>query len=210
MKYAVLFINILIFMACQTNAQTYTIETSLGNIKIQLYDKTPLHKANFKKLVAEQRYDSVLFHRIIKGFMIQTGDLSTKPHADTAQADTTLIPAEIVPEYFHKKGAIAAARMGDHVNPEKKSSPTQFYIVQGRPFSDEEIAYMQQRTGKTWTPEQKDAYRALGGAIHLDGDYTVFGEVVEGLDVVDKIAAVPTGAGDFPRADVRILTIKKD
>ncbi|KAA6302033.1 MAG: putative peptidyl-prolyl cis-trans isomerase [Candidatus Ordinivivax streblomastigis] len=197
--------------SCQTNAQTYTIATSLGNIQIQLYDQTPLHKANFETLVEKQAYDSVLFHRIIEGFMIQTGDLSTKPGASrTASADGKLIPAEFVKEYIHKKGALAAARTGDQVNPEKKSSPTQFYIVQGRTFADNELQQMEEFGKKTWTPEQKEIYKTIGGTPFLDQDYTVFGEVVVGLDVVDKIAALPTGRGDYPLSDIRILSITKD
>lgn len=197
--------------SCQTNAQTYTIATSLGDIQIQLYDQTPLHKANFETLVEKQAYDSVLFHRIIEGFMIQTGDLGTKPGANrTAPADGKLIPAEFVKEYIHKKGALAAARTGDQVNPEKKSSPTQFYIVQGRTFADNELQQMEEFGKKTWTPEQKEIYKTIGGTPFLDQDYTVFGEVVAGLDVVDKIAALPTGRGDYPLSDIRILSITKD
>ncbi|MDR0546375.1 MAG: peptidylprolyl isomerase [Dysgonamonadaceae bacterium] len=194
--------------ACKSDAQTYTIETSLGNIKIRLYENTPLHKANFEKLVAGNAYDSVLFHRIINGFMIQTGDLGTKPGAGENTPEGEKIPAEFCPEYFHKKGALAAARIGDQFNPEKKSSPTQFYIVQGRPFSEAELAQIGASYGKTWTDEQKAVYQTLGGTPFLDMDYTVFGEVVEGLDIVDKIAATPTGQGDRPLGDVRILRIK--
>ncbi|MDR0541487.1 MAG: peptidylprolyl isomerase [Dysgonamonadaceae bacterium] len=197
--------------SCQSNAQTYTIETSLGNIQVKLYDNTSLHKANFEKSVAEQVYDSILFHRIIEGFMIQTGDPATKPGANRATTtEGETIPAEFVPENFHKKGALAAARMGDPVNPEKRSSPTQFYIVQGRPFSEEELNFMESYHGKSWTPEQKEIYKTLGGAPFLDQDYTVFGEVVDGLDIVDKIAALPTDSRDFPLSDIRIIKITKD
>ena len=210
----IIYINLLfIIMAtsCESKAQTYTIATSLGDVKIQLYDKTPLHKANFEKLVAEQAYDSVLFHRIIEDFMIQTGDLGTKPGVNRATlVEGEKIPAEFVPEYIHKKGALAAARIGDQVNPQKKSSPTQFYIVQGRPFTDSEISSMAAMSGKSWTEEQNKLYKTLGGTPFLDQDYTVFGEVVEGLDVVDKIAALPTGSQDYPLHDIRILSIKKD
>jgi peptidyl-prolyl cis-trans isomerase B (cyclophilin B) len=204
---------IITFMAisCSSIAQTYTIETSLGNIQVSLYDNTPLHKANFEKLVAECTYDSILFHRIIQGFMIQAGDPATKPNADrlTTPNDET-IPAEFAPENVHKKGALAAARTGDAVNPEKRSSPTQFYIVQGRPYAEEELAVLESSYGKSWTAEQKEIYKTLGGTPFLDQDYTVFGEVIGGLDVVDAIAALPTGPQDFPLSEIRIITVRKD
>ncbi|GHT52595.1 peptidyl-prolyl cis-trans isomerase [Bacteroidia bacterium] len=188
----------------------YTIETSLGNIKVKLYENTPLHQANFAKLVEEQVYDSVLFHRIIEGFMIQTGDPGTKPGVDrSAIIEGETIPAEFMAENIHKKGALAAARTGDQVNPEKRSSPTQFYIVQGRTFTDEELGQLEAFYGKAWTAEQKEIYKTLGGTPFLDKDYTVFGEVTEGLDVVDQIAALPTGRGDFPLSDIRIIRITK-
>ncbi|MDR0427920.1 MAG: peptidylprolyl isomerase [Dysgonamonadaceae bacterium] len=202
--------------SCNANTQTYTIETTEGNIKVVLYEETPLHKANFEKLVDEKAYDGVLFHRIIENFMIQTGDLSTKPKAenDSLQSqpptEEELIPAEFVSEYFHKKGALAAARMGDHVNPEKKSSPTQFYIVQGTTYSGNQLKDLEDGTGKYWNNEKKEVYKTIGGTPFLDKDYTVFGEVVEGLDIVDKIAATPTGPGDYPLNEVRIITITKD
>ncbi|GHV11091.1 peptidyl-prolyl cis-trans isomerase [Bacteroidia bacterium] len=188
------------------SANTYSIHTSLGTIKIKLYDKTPLHQANFEKLVKEHAYDGVLFHRIIESFMIQTGDLSTKQNPITTEGE--MIPAEFVPEYIHKKGALAAARTGDAVNPEKKSSFSQFYIVQGRPFTEEELFSMEDFGEKVWTPEQKAVYKTLGGTPFLDQEYTVFGEVVEGLDIVDAIAAVQTDARDYPQEDIRIVSIK--
>ena len=142
--------------------------------------------------------------------MLTTANLATKPNADKNAEEGETVPAEFHSEYFHKKGALAAARIGDRFNPEKKSSPTQFYIVQGRVFSEAELAQIGAESGKTWTDEQKAVYQTLGGTPFLDMDYTVFGEVVEGLDVVDKIAATPTGYGDVPVNDVRILTIRKD
>lgn len=197
--------------SCQPKAQTFTIETTLGNIRVKLFENTPLHKENFEKLVAEQFYDSVLFHRIIPQFMIQTGNGATKlgknPSGDGDLGYT--IPAEFVPGNFHKKGALAAARTGDQVNPEKRSSCSQFYIVQGRTFSDEELNGIENQMHLTYSETQRDVYKTLGGAPFLDGNYTVFGEVTEGLEVVDKIASVPTGRGDFPLADVRILRIIK-
>ena len=163
----------------------FDIQTNLGMIKVKLYSKTPKHKANFEKLALSGFYDGILFHRVIDGFMIQGGDPNTK--------DTTLvekygqggpgytIPAEIIPDYRHKKGALAAARRGDAANPERESSGSQFYLVQ----SEEACA-------------------------QLDGAYTVFGETVEGLDVIDRIAKVATDRRDRPISDVRIISIKLD
>jgi len=204
---------LLMTISCQSNAQTYTIETNLGDIQVKLYEKTPLHKENFEKLVAEQFYDSVLFHRIIAGFMIQTGDPATKPVANkdslTDKLDYT-VPAEFVPEYFHKKGALAAARFGDAVNPEKRSSSSQFYIVQGRTFTDEELDQIEDNFHIKFSEFQRGIYKTIGGTPFLDRNYTVFGEVVKGMEVVDAIASVPTGPGDFPVKDVRILRIVKN
>jgi len=200
-------------ISCQSNAQTYTIETNLGNIQVKLYDKTPLHKENFEKLVAEQFYDSVLFHRIIPGFMIQTGDPATKPGNNQDSLKSKLnytVAAEFVPEYFHKKGALAAARFGDAVNPEKRSSSSQFYIVQGRTFIDEELNQIEDQLHLQFSESQRGIYKTIGGTPFLDQNYTVFGEVVKGMDVVDAIASVPTGPRDFPVKDVRILRIVKD
>ena len=200
-------------ISCQSNAQTYTIETNLGDIQVKLYDKTPLHKENFEKLVAEQLYDSVLFHRIIPGFMVQTGNPATKPGGNTDSIMSELnytVPAEFVPEYFHKKGALSAARTGDAMNPEKRSSSSQFYIVQGRTFTDEELDQIEEQMHIQFSEFQRGIYKTIGGSPFLDQNYTVFGEVIKGLEVVDAIAAVPTGPGDFPVKDVRILRIVKD
>jgi len=196
-------------ISCQSNAQTYTIETNLGNIQVKLYEETPLHKENFEKLVAEQFYDGVLFHRIIAGFMIQTGNPATKEEAPAIELDYT-VAAEFVPQYFHKKGALAAARIGDAVNPEKRSSSSQFYIVQGREFNDEELNQMEEQMNTEFSEFQRGLYKTIGGTPFLDQNYTVFGEVVKGLEVVDAIASVPTGPGDFPIQDIRILRIVKD
>ena len=200
-------------ISCQSNAQTYTIETNLGDIQVKLYDQTPLHRENFAKLVAEQFYDSVLFHRIIPRFMIQTGDPETKPSSDMDslldELDYT-IPAEFVPDYFHKKGVLAAARTGDAVNPEKRSSSSQFYIVQGRTYTDEELDQIENQKKIKFSEFQRGIYKTMGGTPFLDQNYTVFGEVVKGMAVVDAIASVPTGPRDFPLKDVRILRIVKD
>ncbi len=188
------------------------LKTTFGDITIALYNDTPAHKANFEKLVSEKFYDGVLFHRIIKGFMIQGGD----PDSKTAKAGQRLgsgdvgytIPAEFVPTHFHKRGAVCAARMGDNVNPQKASSGCQFYIVDGTVYDQAKLNMIGQRTGKTFTPEQTQAYTTVGGAPFLDGDYTVFGEVVKGMDVVDKIAAQQKDAADRPLEDVKIISAK--
>ncbi len=185
------------------------ITTDFGVIKIKLYNETPLHRDNFIKLAEQGFYDGTLFHRVIKDFMIQGGD----PDSKTAQPGQQLgvggpgytIPAEIVQGKIHKKGALAAARMGDNVNPAKESSGSQFYIVQGKVFTQDELNMFEQRMGKTFTPEQKATYTTIGGTPHLDGDYTVFGEVVQGLEVIDLIAATPTGPGNRPKTDVKMI-----
>jgi peptidyl-prolyl cis-trans isomerase B (cyclophilin B) len=153
----------------------------------------------------------VLFHRVIRDFMIQTGNMMTKPGGkpDSIRSEETL-PAEFVAENFHKKGALAAARIGDAANPEKRSSLTQFYIVHGRQYAADELLTLEIYYYKSFSAEQKVAYQTLGGAPFLDGDYTVFGEVVEGLDVVDAIAAQPTGQNDVPAEEIRLLRIVRE
>jgi len=186
------------------------LKTTFGDIIIALYDDTPEHKANFEKLVRNHFYDGLLFHRIIKGFMIQGGD----PNSKTAKAGQHLgngdvgytIPAEFVPARYHKRGAVAAAREGDQVNPQKASSGCQFYIVDGTVYDNDKMSMIAQRTGKTFTPEQIQAYTTVGGAPWLDGDYTVFGEVIEGMDVVDKIASQQKDGSDRPVEDIKIIS----
>lgn len=236
------------------------LETSLGDIVVELYNETPQHRDNFIKLVESGYYDGVLFHRVIKDFMIQTGDGNSK----TAGPETTLgdgdpgytIEAEFVyPKYFHKRGALAAARTGDQVNPERRSSGSQFYIVTGKIYSSDELKMMTQRMAEmkkqdifrrlvtenndkikqlqqsqdnvglqelqnelirqteaeaanapfVMTDEQINAYTSVGGTPHLDGQYTVFGEVVSGMDVVDKIQNTTTGRMDRPTVDIKIV-----
>lgn len=182
------------------------LQTSMGNIKIKLYKDTPLHRDNFVKLVSKGFYNGVLFHRVIKDFMIQGGD----PESINAPADKHLggggpdykIPAEILPNHLHKKGALAAARTE---NPQKESSGSQFYIVQGQIWDDARLNAVQERSGIRYSQEEKDMYKTIGGTAQLDGSYTVFGEVVEGLDIVDAIAAVDTNASDRPVTDVKII-----
>jgi peptidyl-prolyl cis-trans isomerase B (cyclophilin B) len=190
------------------------MQTSLGDIVIRLSDSTPLHRDNFLKLVKVGFYDSVLFHRVIKNFMIQSGD----PDSKTAPAGVPLgnggptytIPAEFRTTLFHKKGVIAAARQGDNVNPQKASSGSQFYIVQGKSFTDADLDILEttRLNGRKIPTERREVYKSMGGTPHLDENYTVFGEVIIGLDVVDKISAVKTSMGndfDRPLEDVRII-----
>ena len=186
------------------------LKTTFGDITIALYDDTPAHRDNFHKLVNDKFYDGVLFHRIIKGFMIQGGDpdsKTAKPGQRLGSGDVGYtIPAEFVPAHFHKRGAVCAARMGDNVNPQKASSGCQFYIVDGTVYDNDKLNMIAQRTGKTFTPEQIQAYTTVGGAPFLDGDYTVFGEVISGMDVVDKIASQQKDGADRPVEDIKIIS----
>lgn len=191
------------------------LETDSGNIRIQLYNETPLHRDNFLKLVRSGAYDGVLFHRVIKDFMVQTGDMGSK-NAKPGQAlgDTPerySLPAEIhYPELLHRRGAVAAARESDDVNPQRKSSSTQFYIVWGIRFADKQLDWAQERldahTGRTvkMSPEVRQLYKTEGGSPHLDGQYTVFGQVIDGLDVVERIQQQPVDENDRPKVDLRI------
>ncbi len=185
-----------------------SIETSYGNMTVELYNETPKHRDNFLKLVKEGFYDGLLFHRVINNFMIQGGDPKSRdakpgqPLGDGNLGYT--VPAEFVQGLIHKKGALAAARQGDQVNPTKASSASQFYIVQGNVWQPERLQMMAQRMGRSFDKQQIEAYTTVGGTPHLDYDYTVFGQVIEGLDVIDKIAAVKCGPGDRPVEDVKM------
>lgn len=236
------------------------LETTMGNITVALYNETPKHRDNFIKLVKEGVYDSTLFHRVIKQFMIQAGDSDSKNASDTAMLGSGdvgyTIPAEFNPKFFHKKGVLAAARQGDDVNPEKASSGCQFYIVTGRKFTEPQLLGMENKINEQreealfdslarqhmkeiykmrkagdnagllelqdtleaqareladkeekfrFTPEQIKAYSTIGGAPHLDGSYTVFGEVTEGMEVVDNIEIAKTNRADRPIENIRIL-----
>ena len=189
------------------------IETSKGKIKVKLYNETPLHRDNFIKLVNEGKYEGLLFHRIIKQFMVQGGDVKSKD----APMDMPLgegeigytIPAEFVyPRYFHKRGALCAARTPDEDNPNKESSGSQFYIVTGKHFTSMELDKKEKEEGITYTPEQRKAYMVEGGAPHLDGEYTVFGEVLKGIKVADKIQFTPTNEDDRPLSNIVIKRMK--
>lgn len=236
------------------------LETTMGNITVALYNETPKHRDNFIKLVKEGVYDSTLFHRVIKQFMIQAGDPDSKNASDTAMLGSGdvgyTIPTEFNPKFFHKKGVLAAARQGDDVNPEKASSGCQFYIVTGRKFTEPQLLGMENKINEQreealfdslarqhmkeiykmrkagdnagllelqdtleaqareladkeekfrFTPEQIKAYSTIGGAPHLDGSYTVFGEVTEGIEVVNNIEIAKTNRADRPIENIRIL-----
>lgn len=188
------------------------ISTNKGDIVVALYDKTPQHRDNFIKLVRDGFYDGLLFHRVISGFMIQTGDPLSRDAVPGEPLGTGgpgyTIPAEIISGLFHHKGALAAARQGDQANPERRSSGSQFYIVQGRVWAESELAQMEQARGINFSEEQLETYTTIGGTPHLDDAYTVFGYVAEGLDVIDRIAGVETGQRDRPVEDVSIVRME--
>jgi cyclophilin family peptidyl-prolyl cis-trans isomerase len=174
----------------------------MGDITLVLYDDTPIHRDNFIKLVKEKFYDGILFHRVIPNFMIQGGDPTTRATNPGPQLGT--IPAEFRPNHWHKKGVLAAARTD---NPQKASSGSQFYIVVGQPVSAAALTQMEQSGAHPkFTDEQKKIYSTIGGTPHLDYTYTVYGEVTQGLDVVDKIAVVPC-AGSKPIKEVKIISV---
>ncbi|MCZ6521428.1 MAG: peptidylprolyl isomerase [Bacteroidetes bacterium] len=251
-------------MACNRDQDTIiTIHTQFGDMKILLYDETPLHKANFLELAQSGKYDSTIFHRVIKGFMVQCGDVTVR---DDVNEEPDLIPAEFNHKFIHERGAVSAARRGDKINPEKKSSGSQFYIVQGKKFKASEFQrlkddhllgqiqpyfaqlinrqsnvdikdqYVEAYNGQqqelmrqimlstrdkiegefgpledfNLSDRQIEVYSTIGGAPHLDGTYTVFGKVVEGIEVVDKIANQTTGKGDKPIEDIYMtLSLEK-
>jgi cyclophilin family peptidyl-prolyl cis-trans isomerase len=252
-------------VACKeqhTTGRVVELTTSMGKIKIRLYDETPLHRDNFVQLVERHVYDSILFHRVIEEFMIQAGDPLSKHAANDTRlgegSEGEWIDAEFVPTLFHKRGAVAAARLGDSQNPERKSNGSQFYIVQGKPFTRDELEHVIRSSNENLersiyqsvvnehlteyqrlqtandlpaidslegkikrrcdslfearkqvlTDEQARIYTTVGGAPHLDGAYTVFGEVISGLDIVDKIAATQVDRNDRPIKNIRIIKAK--
>ena len=203
--------------------QKMKIETTEGDITLKLYDETPLHRDNFIKLVKSKFYDGVLFHRVIDGFMIQSGDPDSKdaePGKMLGEGDVGYtIPAEFrTPNLYHKRGALAAARMGDNENPDKASSGCQFYIVVGKQFTDKQLDQIQASQIREYghandstykfSQQARTDYKTIGGTPHLDGNYTVFGEVLTGMDVVDRIAKARTNRADRPREDIRIVKIR--
>lgn len=207
----------------QTKNTEVLFETTAGNIRIALYDETPLTRDNFLKITKMGIYDSLLIHRVIKDFMIQSGDTNSK-HAKPGQLlgtgdfDYTTKAEFRLPQIFHRRGVVAMAREGDKENPERRSSACQFYIVWGKTFDDKRLAKVQERLDSATqgtvklTPEMMGTYKTIGGTPHLDGQYTVFGEVVEGMDVIEKIQGVETDKNDRPLEDIRILkaTVVKD
>ena len=207
----------------QTKNTEVLFETTAGNIRIALYDETPLTRDNFLKITKMGVYDSLLIHRVIKNFMIQSGDTNSK-HAKPGQLlgsgdfDYTTEAEFRLPQIFHRRGVVAMARESDKMNPERRSSACQFYIVWGKIFDDKRLAKIQERLDSATqgavklTPEMMEIYKTIGGTPHLDGQYTVFGEVIEGMDVVEKIQGVQTDKNDRPLEDIRILkaTVTKD
>jgi cyclophilin family peptidyl-prolyl cis-trans isomerase len=212
---SIIFITVLV--KGQNNYPDIVLETSEGKIVLSLYHETPLHSENFLKLVNEGYYNGLLFHRVIKNFMIQSGDPNSKNAASRTMlgsgGPSYTIPAEFNPKYYHKKGALAAARQGDNLNPKKESSGSQFYIVQGQIANMSQLeSLLKKGLHNPFTPDEIQTYTTQGGTPFLDGQYTVFGEVISGLDVIEKIALVQTDQRDRPLNDVRILktyTVKK-
>lgn len=190
------------------------VRTDSGNMVLRLNDSTPLHRDNFIRLVKSDFYKGIAFHRVISRFMVQAGDEKTKANADTSSLmKQYTLPAEIRPELYHKRGVLAAARMGDDVNPQRKSSGMQFYIVQGRIFNDVSLDSVETHRlkGRKLPEAHRSRYKMEGGAPHLDQSYTIFGELVSGYDVLDKIANTKTSGrqgGDKPLTDIRIREMK--
>lgn len=178
------------------------ISTDMGDITVWLYDETPQHRDNFVKLVEEGWYNGSIFHRVIADFMIQGGW-----NAEGKQDPGYTVPAEFVDGLYHKKGVLSAARQGDAANPQRNSSGCQFYVVEGQVFDDATLDSFEARMGTKFTAEQREIYKTTGGTPHLDGAYTVFGEVIDGLDVVDAISVVKTAQGDRPVTDIK-MTMK--
>ena len=220
MRKIIVLLVMLVLTTCCALAQTSTtevlFETTAGNIRIALFDDTPQHRDNFLNNVKEHVYDSLLFHRVIKNFMVQCGDLNSK-HAKPGQQlgygdYNYTVEAEFrLPKLYHRRGMVAMAREGDRVNPERRSSACQFYIVWGQVCSDARLEKVQERLDAATqgqvklTPEMIEVYKTVGGTPHLDGQYTVFGEVVEGLDVVDRIQQQAVDENDRPLEDIRVL-----
>ena len=190
------------FFAHSQDRVKVKISTKYGDMVVELYNETPIHRDNFIKLVKDRFYDGTLFHRVIPGFMIQGGD----PTSVDNTLNSTIgnggpgytLPAEFNPQFFHKKGALAAARMGDVVNPKKESSGSQFYIVEGQVYDNNSIELLAQRLGTEFSSAQKIAYTTIGGTPQLDNNYTVFGELVKGFDVISKISNVKRDKNNLP------------
>lgn len=205
-----LLVAILAFVGFHAEAQHKKVKiiTPYGKMIVALSDETPAYRDNFIKLVKKHFYDGLLFHRVIKDFMIQGGDPNSKnakPGEMLGNGDVGYtIPASFKPDLFHRKGALAAARQGDNVNPQKASSGCQFYIVQGKKYTDQELDRIEAHTGHHFTNEERNIYKTIGGTPFLDGNYTVFGQLIKGMDVLDKIADVSTDNNDRPEKDVKM------
>lgn len=201
-----LLLIVLLMTSCGTKERIVAVETEFGTMKFKLYDETPKHRDNFIKLAEQGFYDGLLFHRVISEFMIQGGDPESKNAGPEARlgggGPGYQIPAEFGKK--HVKGALAAARRGDAGNPEKESSGSQFYIVQGKPVLDQMLDMQEKQFNFKYTPEERAQYKKVGGTPFLDGNYTVFGEIIEGMDVIDKIAAVSKKPGDRPVNDIKM------
>jgi cyclophilin family peptidyl-prolyl cis-trans isomerase len=262
-RYSLMLVMFVLLVSCPggtgTSNTIVAVKTSDGDFKLLLYNETPVHRDNFIRLVNSGFYEDVLFHRVINGFMVQAGDPLTKAGSKITEDDsinTYTIQAEFNRKFYHKKGALAAARMGNDVNPLMRSSGTQFYVVQGKKYSDDELASAEQvvntqikqsyfvrifseitdsitkagsslspseiqematlrlydlldKTGEyRMTDEQRNTYKTYGGVPRLDGTYTVFGEVIEGIETIDRIASAQTDSNDRPLNDIKILTMK--
>lgn len=196
----------LVHISCESGGQKIIIETDMGDITVELYDSTPLHRDNMIKLAKEGYYDDLLFHRVIKGFMVQGGDPNSRGAAAGVPLGNGgpgyLIDNEIGAPHF--KGTLAAARTGGASNPTKQSSGSQFYLVQGNVMTDAQLDQFEKRGGFTYNAAQREKYKTIGGTPALDNDYTVYGEVISGMEVIDKIAATPTAPGDRPITDVKM------
>ena len=190
-----------------------SILTNKGEIVVSLYEETPIHRDNFLKLVEKEFYDSILFHRVIKDFMIQAGDPGAKPSSKKKKfgggGPGYTLEAEIMPQFIHKKGALAAARLGDDINPKRRSSGSQFYIVQGRTFQRKYMSTFEETRGAKYSEKELEIYETYGGTPHLDGQYTVFGEVVQGMNIVEEIARVKTNTADQPIEAIYIIKMKR-
>lgn len=210
------FVNISFGVSKKKREAKFQMVTEFGTIKIKLYNETPLHRDNFIKLAKDGFFTDLLFHRVINKFMIQGGDPDSKnaePGKLLGNGDLGYtIPAEINPKFFHRRGVLAAAREGDKVNPEKRSSAAQFYLLQGRVFRNGELDSLQTKLQDTrkirFSDEQRKAYTTIGGYPSLDNNYTIFGEVIEGMEVIDQIAQQPTDKTNRPLKDIR-FTISK-
>lgn len=207
MRKLLIILGVLTFtLGARAQKREVKIFTPYGKMVVALSDETPKYRDNFVKLVKKRFYDGLLFHRVIRDFMIQGGD----PDSRHAKAGAPLgsgdvgytIPADFVPALYHQKGALAAARQGDGVNPEKASSGCQFYLVEGRKYTDAELSRVQRRTGHRFTDQQRKVYETVGGTPFLDGSYTVFGQVIQGLNILDSIARVPVDGRSRPKTDV--------